>query len=150
MATIHVPTTCVQNKVFRDLNKISSTRSTQLLSYQPFFLPARKKKINGFFYFFQSSNMGKRTDVFFLNLIAYTCKVKEGGNIRVEPVESNKFLFKSGIEHMCHPTRCTAHGTGAVQAGTPQIPASNLTARGLLKQQAAFNQLRKMQPKRNH
>jgi hypothetical protein len=47
-------------------------------------------------------------------------------------------------------TRPVAHGTGAVQAGTPQIPASNLTARGLLKQQAAFNQLRKMQPKRNH
>jgi hypothetical protein len=52
-------TTCVQNKVFGDLNEISSTHSTQLLSYQPFFLPARKKK-NLFFSVVQYGETDRR------------------------------------------------------------------------------------------
>ena len=43
-----------------------------------------------------------------------------------------------------------AHGTGAVHAGTPQTPASALTARGLYHQKSAFNKLKRKQPGRNH
>jgi hypothetical protein len=43
-----------------------------------------------------------------------------------------------------------AHGTGAIQAGTPRTPSSTFTPSGLHKQQAAFNKLKKKQPGRNH
>jgi hypothetical protein len=43
-----------------------------------------------------------------------------------------------------------AHGTGAVQSGTPQSTVSSISARGLYYQQTAFNQLKYFQPGRNH
>jgi hypothetical protein len=43
-----------------------------------------------------------------------------------------------------------AHGTGAVQSGTPQSTVSSISARYLYYQQTAFNQLKYFQPGRNH
>jgi hypothetical protein len=42
------------------------------------------------------------------------------------------------------------HGTGAVQAGTPQTPSSTLSAAGLRRRQVAFKKMKKHQTGRNH
>ena len=43
-----------------------------------------------------------------------------------------------------------SHGSGAVQAGTPQTPSSTLSCSGLRRRQVAFKKMKKHQTGRNH
>ena len=64
------------------------------------------------------------------------------------PGEGNKIRCDS--EYQPFPTPPAAQGDGAVHDGAPKSSLSDVSARGIHFQQAAFNRLKKDQPRRNH